>query len=269
MPSISKTIGRTRRRWFGVTTAGLAVTTLLVGLMVVTSGAVVSGSPSNFESNDGNMTLEANNNTDWNCFTNLVGKHLSENGQTTCGVSGVHFSSPTGGSAAVEFPATGAGTTSDPSWVPGQKMDQGTCIPGTTSKSPGKDTFTQVASYNEVATSGAASGDTFLYGGTERQTANGDASENIELSQVSPANAPTSAHCSSTTVIFRTQGDKLIALNYTNGGANLAAPTILTWVTSTAGFTKNNVTYAGTCLVGSDKPPCWSSTTIQRVARYL
>src|SRR5438445_7896683 len=44
----------------------------VLGLSLGISGSLlvfaVTGSPSNFESADGNMTLEASNNTDWNCF---------------------------------------------------------------------------------------------------------------------------------------------------------------------------------------------------------
>ena len=176
----------------------------------------------------------------------------------------IHFGAPNGASAAIEFAAPSAGSGSDPSWVAGQKMDQGTCIPGTTSKSPAKDTFTQVASYNETAlTPSGGLGDTFLYGATERQTANGSASENIELSQVAAVNVPASAGCAASTAIYRSQGDKLIALNYQSGGSTLSPPIILTWVTSSTPYTDRagNV-YAGTCVVGSDSPPCWSSTTI-------
>lgn len=211
------------------------------------------GSPSKFESADGNMTVGAAGNTDWNCFTAITSPVI--NVGSTCGVTGKKFSST--GNPYLASPAD-AYTANDPAWPSGQKMDHNTCITATTKKSPAKDTFTQVASYTETALSGGVLGDTYLYGATIRQTANGSASENLELNQYAPGG--TSANPNSCTgAIFRTEGDKLIAINYTNGGAS-ATFTVDTWVATSAGFTLGGVTYSGTCIVGSDTPPCWSST---------
>ncbi len=60
---------RTRRWWYGGG-ATLVATLFFVAFFVASSGAVVNGSPSGFEADDGNLTLELTGgaNTDWNCF---------------------------------------------------------------------------------------------------------------------------------------------------------------------------------------------------------
>src|SRR3954447_23057773 len=60
---------RTRRWWYGGG-ATLVATLFFVVFFVASSGAVVNGSPSGFEADDGNMTLQltGGSNTDWNCF---------------------------------------------------------------------------------------------------------------------------------------------------------------------------------------------------------
>lgn len=114
---------------------------------VVPALGVLSGSPSNFESDDGNMVVTTFGNSDWKT---------------------VPF---------VKTPDV-FNSTSDDSFTPGQKQDT-TCPDITGHKNPAKDDFTDVARYTEV--SGA--GHTFLYGATIRYAANGNASENIELKQ--------------------------------------------------------------------------------------
>src|SRR5438128_2672477 len=60
--------GSRRRRWvFGTTLLAAAAA---IALFVMSAGAIVTGSPSNFELNDGNMTVEEAGHTDWNCFAN-------------------------------------------------------------------------------------------------------------------------------------------------------------------------------------------------------
>ena len=67
--------GSRRRRWaFGAT---LLAATAATVLFVVSAGAIVTGSPSNFESNDGNMTVEEAGHTDWNCFANGKGSWIA------------------------------------------------------------------------------------------------------------------------------------------------------------------------------------------------
>jgi len=198
--------GSVRRRWiFGGTSALLASAVLF---FVASASGILGGSPSNFESNDGNMVAGAGN--DWKSvnFTNV---------------------------------ADVASSNSDNSFTPGQKQDT-TCPTVEGHGNPPKDDFTDVASYSETNTT---SGDTYLYGATVRYAANGNASENIELKQSSvlcpgqPAGG----------VTVRTAGDKLIAIDYLNGGTSVQFH-VLTWVTS------------GACFVANDPAPCWGATVL-------
>src|SRR5438309_886149 len=59
--------GSRRRQWVLGTTSLAAAA---VVFFVVSAVAEVSGSPSKFESNDGNMTVQTAGHTDWNCFAN-------------------------------------------------------------------------------------------------------------------------------------------------------------------------------------------------------
>src|SRR5262249_51215639 len=60
--------GSRRRRWvLGTTLLGAVAA---IALFVVSAGAIVANSPSNFEANDGNMTVQTAKDTDWNCFAN-------------------------------------------------------------------------------------------------------------------------------------------------------------------------------------------------------
>jgi Prealbumin-like fold domain len=195
-----------RRRWvFGLTTTAVAA---VMVLFVASASGILTGSPSNFESNDGNMIAGAGNH-DWNnvSFTHVVDIASSQ---------------------------------ADDSFVSGQKQD--TVCPDTYQHgNPPKDDFTDVASYSETNTT---TGDTYLYGATIRYTANGSASENIELKQ------GTSGFCpGSTTLLARTPGDKLIAVDYTQGGTQVAF-NVLTWVAS------------GACFVSNDTAPCWGATVL-------
>jgi hypothetical protein len=196
-----------RRRWvFGLTT--IATTALLVLLVAAASG-VLTGSPSKFESNDGNMVRDTTGQNDW---ANVSFTHITDV----------------------------ASSQSDDSFVSGQKQD--TVCPDTYQHgNPPKDDFTDVASYTETNTT---TKDTYLYGATIRYTANGSASENVELKQ------GTSGFCpGSTTLLARTPGDKLIAIDYTQGGVSVAF-NVLTWVAS------------GACFVANDTAPCWGATVL-------
>src|ERR1700751_3725492 len=84
-------IVRRRRFVLGVTGAAAA----MLALFVTSAFGLLGGRPSKFEANDGNMTVGASNNTDWNCFTNLTGVTVGQ----ACGVSG-HFNS--GGAVSME-----------------------------------------------------------------------------------------------------------------------------------------------------------------------
>ena len=142
-----------RRRWiFGVTTTAMAIGLLLV---IVSAGAVVANSPSNFESNDGNMTADGSSSaksTDWNCFTNSGGFANSPpvNSSSNC--------LRTTGAQQVTADANG-----EISWVPGQKFDTG-CPALSVNNNPPKDEFTNVASFSDTGTNL----DEYFYGATIR-----------------------------------------------------------------------------------------------------
>jgi hypothetical protein len=209
---------KTRRLWMmGSTTALLTIAVLF---LVSSASAVLTGSPSKFESgNDptlglGNEVVSTAGNSDWITVSDGAAAHAAY----------VHLSDL-------------AAVTNDDSFTPGQKQDT-TCPTIEGHKNSPKDDFTDVASYNEQA----ANGDVYLYGATLRYAANGNASENIELKQ------GTSGLCQgSTTLLARTAGDKLLAIDYLGGG-NAPQFHLLTWVTT------------GACNVSNDTAPCWGAT---------
>jgi len=180
--------------------------------------AVLSGSPSKFEANDGNMVVDTAGNSDWNSVTgspNYV--HLTD-------VSN---------------------STADDSFKSGQKQDT-TCPVINTNKNPPKDDFTDVASFNETNFDPASPQfhHTFLDGATIRFTANGSASENVELNQ------GLNGTCTGTTLLARSKGDKLIAIDYTTGGTTVTFH-VLTWIVD------NSDPANASCFVKTDSPPCW------------
>lgn len=199
-----------RRRWV----IGFTLTAILAAVaLFVASASGVPGSPSDFESNDGNMIVDTMGQNDW------------------ASVAFDHVSDP-------------AHTGTDNSFVPGQKQDT-TCPDVTGHQNPPKDDFTDVASYTETASGGTYDGDTFLYGATIRYAPNGNASENVELkksSELCPGQ-PVGG------VTVRTADDKLIAIDYLNGGTDVQFH-VLTWIT-------DNNTEA--CYVGNHTAPCWGA----------
>jgi hypothetical protein len=208
-----RVLGRTgakkrRTRLLGLTTMMAA---LFAALFVTAAGAILTGSPSNFESNDGNMVASGTNN-DWDSVNFTAVDDVFKSG-------------------------------SDDSFTPGQKQD--TTCPGVEGhQNPPKDDFTAVASFVEVNESGGANdGDTYLYGATIRVAANGNASENVELKT---GTTP----CPDSDLVARSAGDKLIAIDYLNGGTNVQFH-VLTWVTS------------GACFVGSHTAPCWGEDVLE------
>jgi hypothetical protein len=131
-----------------------------------------------------------------------------------------------------------AAKTTDNSFTPGQKQDT-VCPTIETHKNPPKDDFTDVASFTEVS----VDDETFLYGATIRYTANGNASENIELKQ------GTSGECAPG-FFARTPGDKMIAIDYLGGGKAVQFH-VLTWVAT------------GACFVANDPAPCWGASVLE------
>jgi hypothetical protein len=233
---------RSRRRgwWYGGAT--LATALFFVVFFVASSGAVVSGSPSGFESSDGNMVLNATTtgtNTDWNCF---VGSDNFQAGtpDTKCKVKT--------GATQVTADANG-----EISWVNGQKFDT-LCPALAVNNNPPKDEFTNVASYNETA----ANLDVFFYGATIRATANGNSSGDVEFNQ-GTGNGTTSAGC-------RTAGDRLMAYDFLNGGTGIDFH-VLTWITAddptTTTIDESTLGgNSGTCFVKQDSMPCWGAHVI-------
>lgn len=206
--------GSKRRKRFLLVPALLVVATAL--FLVASASGVLTGSPSKFESgNDptlgvGNEVVNTTGDADWITVE---------------------------GNANYVHNTDAAATNSDDSFTPGQKQDT-TCPTTEGHKNPPKDDFTDVASYNEQA----ANGDVYLYGATIRYAANGNASENIELKQGDNGLCP-----GSTTLLARTAGDKLLAIDYLGGGSAVQFH-LLTWVTT------------GACFVGSDAAPCWGAS---------
>ena len=199
----------------------LALLTVGGSLGVGAASVIVTGSPSNFESGDGNMTLDASGDTDWNCFV---------------GGGGFQPGSPPAG-CAVTTGATQA--AADPNGeiklTSGSKFDDNCPAFGPASGGPGKDDFTNIAEYTEIA----ANGDAFFYGGAIRASASGSSSGDVEFDQKNTV-----------TTGCRTAGDRLLAYDFTNGGTMLTL-SALTWLTPATG---------GTCIAAGSTttPPCWS-----------
>jgi hypothetical protein len=205
-----------RRRWL---LSGTFVLTAAVFLFVIASASgTLTGSPSSFEANDGDM-VHSTGTHDWD---NVSFDHVADL----------------------------ASSQSDDSFVSGQKQD--TVCPDTTLHgNPPKDDFTDVASYSETATAaGPQKGHTFLYGATIRYTANGNASENVELKQGHKDANGDLATCGNG-LLQRTAGDKLVAIDYLGGGSSVDIH-VLTWIDGTDATNP-------TCFVGNDLPPCWGA----------
>ena len=219
---LGPTESRRRRRFL---LAPLFLVVLIALVAISAASGVLPGSPGKFEGgNDptvglGNMVVDTTGNTDWISVTgnpNYV--HLTD----------------------------AAASNGDDSFTPGQKQDT-VCPTIEGHKNPPKDDFTDVASFTEINTTAgdAHEGDVYLYGATIRFQPNGNASENIELKQ------GTSGFCpDSTTLLARTPGDKLIAIDYLGGGSAVEFH-VLTWVGS------------GPCFVANDPAPCWGATVLE------
>lgn len=241
-PRVPKT-GR-RRVVFGVVV--IATMTSFVAVALGVGSGVLTGppaSPSSFESGDGNMTVETSGDADWNSVA----------AAGNCLANTANFGSCTNG-AYVHVVDPQAGTSTDEAWKSGQKQDTTVCPTIQASNVPGKDDLTDVASYNETAIVNNALTDTFLYGATIRTTANGNASENVELQRKVGTDGTTAGTCTTVngqTLYNRVAGDYLIGIDYLNGGTNVQFD-ISHWII-TGG--------KGSCAVANDVAPCWSTTT--------
>jgi hypothetical protein len=181
-----------------------------MALYATSAFGILAGSPSNFEADDGNMVVDTTGGNDWN-------------------------------SVAFDHVADLFNSNQDDSFTSGQKQDT-VCPDVSGHKNPPKDDFTDVASYSETNndSTSAQFGHTFLYGATIRYAPNGSASENVELKQGD------NGTCQGSNLLARTAGDKLIAIDYTQGGTQVDF-SVLTWVTS------------GACFVSNHTAPCWGA----------
>jgi hypothetical protein len=202
----------------------------------------VTGSPSVFESNDGNLVVDHSGSADWNCF--LGAGNVSDNA-SSCNTSKFAAANLVVKHAGALEAASG----NELGWKSGQKLDA--ACPNLVNKAsvPNKDDFTDIAQYNEQDT--ATPPNTYIYGAEIRATANGSSSGNLELNQ--------QADPTGTCQIFRTAGDKLIAFDFQGGGTSLSFHA-LTWITPQNTTAGGN---AGICDIGNDTPPCWGAHVLQ------
>jgi hypothetical protein len=213
-----------RRRW---TFMWCLIVALSIGAFFIAgAGAVLTGSPSSFEGHDGDMIAANNGGThDW---ANVTFDHVTDL----------------------------ASSQSDDSFVSGQKQDT-VCPDLTLHGNPPKDDFTDIASFSETNNDANSPQyqHTYLYGATIRYSANGTASENIELKKghIDP-NTGQVATCGNG-LLARTAGDKLLAFDYTNGGANVDLH-VLTWIDAANPNEGGNL---GICFVSGDPLPCWGA----------
>lgn len=244
-----------QRRWRYTAAVVLAIAGVISFMLPGRSGANVIGSPSNFESNDGNMTIDSANAADWNCFSNGNGG-LGGNGFRNVDVTG-----DKGSCSAKLVPANATaihldgfnGGNGEVTWKSGQKMDSSCPSLSDNGSVPNKDDFTDIATYFEVDTSTVpASG--YLYGGEIRSTSNGNSSGNVELNQ----NAGPVGNC--TSQIARTPGDILLAFDFTAGGTMLNFHA-LTWIDGAHQTLGGN---NGTCFISHDSVTsgCWGAAVV-------
>jgi len=227
---------RTRRWWYAGTTL---VVVAFFAVFFVTSSSALNASPSNFEAGDGNMTLDASGNTDWNCFQGTDGFQTSANlGPGPGGTTFTRNADCAAKSGATNSPSPNP----DFEQTPGQKFDTA-CPTFKIGNNPPKDVWSDVAQYIEASPSlNSDNGhDIYFYGASIRPVVNGNSSGNIYFSQ---GTNPNGANC-------RTVGDVLLTFDFLGGGSK---PTlhILTWQGA-----------SGSCFVGSDSPTtgCWGPST--------
>lgn len=223
---------KTRRWWYvGATLVAAALFAVFYVAGASSSIGGLTGSPSGFESGDGNVALDAttaNTNTDWACFVGQPG-FQSGTPDSNCKVKG----------GATQTWADG-GTTSlgsnELEFAGGAKFDD-SCANIITGNNPPKDEWTNIAEYTEAD----ASNNVFFYGASIRPVTTGNSSGNVYFNQ--NANG------------CHTVGDVLIAFDFLNGGGTPSL-NILRWVTT------------GSCYLTHDNAPCWGPATAIPVADY-
>jgi hypothetical protein len=213
---------RSRTRVWAIRSVFVLALATGVALLLI-SGASGTLSNSTFNAGDGNMTIDPGDTHDWADAATYFGSNYTGNIPDL-------FNS-----------------TSDNAFTSGQKQDTA-CPDISGQKSPPKDDFTSAAYASEQYP--ASTGDLFLYGATFRYAGNGNASENIELNQ------GTAGKCTGSSLYKRVKGDRLLTIDYLNGGTS-ASFHILTWIVD--GSDPNN----STCFVSNDIPPCWGVNALQ------
>jgi hypothetical protein len=201
---------------------------LVATLTEGTSRAVVGGSPSSFESSDGNMVLNTSGNTDWNCFQGTPGFQSTANYGS--GFTKADCKVTTGATQTWADGGTTSVGTNEFQFKPGTKFDD-PCVTINSGNNPSKDEWTNIAEYTEAA----SNKDLYFYGASIRPKVNGNSSGNVYFSQ--------------TTNGCHTPGDVLLAFDFLTGGV---APSLhaLEWLASGSSLP---------CLVGSSTPPCWGN----------
>jgi hypothetical protein len=193
-------------------------------LFVAGASAVVSNSPSGFESSDGNMVLDNTDglHTDWNCFVGSGGFQPGTPNSKCNVTAGATQTWADGGTTSVG--------TSEFQFKSGTKFDD-PCVTINTGSSPPKDEWTNIAEYLEAA----PNKDLYFYGASIRPVVNGNSSGNVYFSQ--------------TTNGCHTPGDILFGFNFLNGGGT---PSIhaLEWLPSGSTLP---------CFLSSSSPPCWGN----------
>jgi hypothetical protein len=199
----------------------------LVALLLPASSGAVAGSPSQFESGDGNMVLNASLNTDWNCFQGTPGFQASANYGGT--FTKADCKATTGATQTWADGGTTSVGSSEFQFKPGTKFDD-PCVTINSGNNPNKDEWTNIAEYTEAA----ANSDLYFYGASIRQSTLGNSSGNVYFSQ--------------STNGCHTPGDVLLAFNFLNGGGTPALDS-LEWLPSGSPLPCFNASSA----------PCWGN----------
>src|SRR5437870_5031406 len=190
--------GSRRRHWLFLLCLVSAISAAAIS---ITGAGAVTGSPSGFESSDGNMVLDTSGNTDWNCFAgsgNTGGFSTSVSSPAGCAV--------TSGATQTwaDHGTTSVGTTED-QFKSGTKFDD-PCVTLNSGNNPPKDEWTNIVEYTEADPNlnSDQGHDLYFYGGTIRPKVNGNVSGNVYFSQKT-----TGCH---------TIGDVFLAFDFVNGG---------------------------------------------------
>jgi Prealbumin-like fold domain len=217
--------GSRRRRWLFVL---CLVVALGAAAFFIAGAGAVTGTPSGFESGDGNMLLGQSGNTDWNCF---AGPSNTGGFQTSNTFPPANCAVTTGATQTWADGGTTSVGSNEYEFKGGTKFDD-ECPVVQTGNNPPKDEWSNIAEYTEAA----SNHDLYFYGASIRPVVNGNSSGNVYFNQ---GTNPKGASC-------HTVGDVLLAFDFVNGGGTPSMHS-LQWITS------------GSCYVKQDAPPCWGN----------